>query len=450
MNRLVKSVLTRLLGLLLLCLQPVSGLHAAPSPAKPGSRPNIIVILNDDIGYETLGCYGSASYQTPNLDRMATQGLQFSYAYSQPVCTPSRLQLLSGKYNVRNYIEFGEMSPTERTLGNYLRERGYATCIAGKWQLGGDRNSIVKFGFDHYLLWWLEKKTKRYLNLGDLVQDGADRHGKPGEYGPDVINRYVLDFITSHAGEDQPFFCYYPMLLTHAPFTPTPLSTATSTERTDPKFFPDMMTYTDLMVGRVLDKLDELGIRDNTIVIFAGDNGTNRDITSRMKDGTEIRGGKDETTDAGNRVPMLISWPGGIKPGRIDDSIMDFTDFVPTLCELAGDTPNEVPAGDGISLVPLFKGDHSGARDWSYCWVSSDGSLARSVKYARTIRYKLYSDGRFYDIPHDVLEQHPIPNTSETSAVHARLQAILDRYQVIEAARPVHKAKPRHTGSHED
>lgn len=420
---------------------------AAKPVAKSDSRPNIILILNDDMGYECLQCYGSASYRTPNLDRMAAQGLRFNYAYAQPVCTPTRVELLTGQYNVRNYVRFGEMNPVDKTLGNYLRDRGYDTCIAGKWQLGGDRTIIHHFGFDHYLLWWLEKKTWRYMNVGDLIQDGVTRHGRPGEYGPDVINQYVLTYITEHAHDGRPFFCYYPMLLVHAPFVPTPLSTSPRRTRTDPKFFPDMMAYTDLLVGRVLDRLDQLGIRKNTIVIFIGDNGTNDAITSRMIDGRLIRGGKDKPTDAGTRVPLLISWPAVIKPGVVDHSMVDVSDFLPTLLEAAGYAPDQLPLTDGISLLPLFHGDHAGARTWSYCWISAGGSKAKAVQYARTIQYKLYADGRFYDIPHDTLEQHPIAELQMTAAqreVRARLQKILDRYAKINARRPATPPLPKY------
>ena len=419
---------------------------SVPTLPDPDHRPNIVLILADDIGYEGLQCYGSASYHTPNLDRLASQGLQFTYAYAQPVCTPTRVQLLSGKYNVRNYIRFGEINPHELTIANYLRDRGYSTCIAGKWQLGGSRYTITNFGFDHYLLWWLEKKSQRYMNPGDFIQDKVTRPGKPGEYGPDIMNNYVLNFIKEHAHDQRPFFCYYPMLLVHAPFTPTPLSTARKTERTDPKFFPDMVAYADLMVGKVLDQLDALGIRDNTIVMFMGDNGTNDAIVSRMKDGTTIRGGKDLPTDAGTREPLLISWPAVIKPAVIDNSIADLTDFMPTLCEAAGYTAEDMPQTDGISLMPLFHGNKTGARDWSYCWISSSGSKDRAVKYARTIDYKLYSDGRFFDVPKDVLEQHPIPEsalTKDQRAIRTRLQGILKRYDSVEAQRPATPPLPK-------
>lgn len=418
----------------------------AAEPAASPSRPNIVLILADDLGYEALSCYGSASYHTPNLDRLAASGMQFMHAYSQPVCTPSRIQLLTGQYNVRNYLRFGEMRPDEKTLGNFLQDRGYATCIAGKWQLGGDRNTIANFGFERYLLWWLEKKTWRYLNPGDFIQDGVTRHGRAGEYGPDVMCDYALNFIGEHAKQERPFFCFYPMMLTHAPFTPTPLSTAKLKGRSDSQFFADMVFYMDRLVGRVMDKLDELGIRDNTILIFAGDNGTNDEVTSRMTDGSTIRGGKDKPTDAGTRVPLLISWPAVVKPAVIEDSLVDFSDFVPTLCEAAGYAPEELPAGDGISLMPLLHGDRSKARDWSYCWISPSGSKEKAVKFARTVRYKLYPDGRFYDLAQDVLETHPIATadlSDELRAVVARLQEILDRYAVVEAARPPSPPEPK-------
>ena len=446
-------------GLLLASLSGATACAAAAS--APKSRPNIILILADDLGYEGLSCYGSASGQTPRLDRLAAQGLQFTHCYAQPLCTPSRLQLMTGSYNVRNYTQFGDMLPNEKTFGNYLRERGYATCIAGKWQLGGDRHTIAEFGFDLHLLWWLEKRTQRYRNVGDLIQDRAVRPGKPGEYGPDVVNDYVLEFITQQTKQGQPFFCYYPMMLPHAPMSPTPKSDRAKVEASapmpkapkaadgdaaaddgekggDPRYFPDMVNYMDGLVGRVVDRLDELGIRENTLLIFTGDNGTNTRVTTRMKDGSLIHGGKGRTTDAGTRVPLLISWPGVVQPGRVEDSLVDFTDFLPTLCQIAGYASSEIPKGDGISLLPLLRGDRTAARDWSYCWYSSDGTPAKARKYARTLRYKLYADGRFFDLAHDSLEKNPLPAAQITAAlrpIHTRLKTILDRYDAIEAKR---------------
>ncbi len=456
-------------GAALLC----SLLFAAPSraattAAAAPARPNIILIMADDLGYETLGSYGSASYRTPRLDRLAAQGLQFSHCYSQPLCTPSRIQIMTGRYNVRNYTQFGDLLPKEKTFGNYLREKGYATCIAGKWQLGGDRHTVADFGFDRHCLWWLERRSQRYFEFGEFIVDRVARTGKPDEYGPNVINDYVLDFITQHAGKAQPFFCYYPMLLTHAPMSPTPrtilpadadkalktkgrkagprakadVATETADEDGerggDPRYFPDMVAYMDELVGRVVDRLDALGIRDNTLLIFTGDNGTNTKVSSRMQDGSVIRGAKGRTTAAGMHVPLLISWPAVVKPGRIADSLVDFSDFLPTLCELAGYGPQEIPEGDGISLVPLLRGDRTGARDWSYCWYSSDGTKAKAAKFARTLRYKLYADGRFFDLEHDALEQQPLNGSSITvdlERIRTRLRGILDRYDVIEAAR---------------
>jgi arylsulfatase A len=427
------------------------------------SRPNVILIMADDLGYETLGCYGSASYRTPRLDRLASEGLLFSHAYAQPLCTPSRLQIMTGKYNVRNYTQFGDMLPKEKTIGNHLRDRGYSTAIAGKWQLGGDRTTIAEFGFDRYCLWWLERRSQRYFDFGEFIQDGVARTSKPGEYGPDVMNDYVLDFITQHAGKAQPFFCYYPMLLTHAPMSPTPKSVRTAsdaaapkrkaarTKKSDgaadaddgerggnPRYFPDMVAYMDELVGRVIDRLEKLGIRDNTLLIFTGDNGTNTKVVSRMKDGSLIEGAKGRTTEAGMHVPLLISWPAVVKPARIDDRLVDFTDFLPTFCQLAGLGPKEMPESDGISLLPLLQGEKAGARDWSYCWYSSDGAKAKAAKFARTIRYKLYADGRFFDLQRDSLEQHPLKDasvTAELGAVRTRLKTILDRYDAVEASR---------------
>jgi|GEM_PF-2152473 len=221
---------------------------------------------------------------------------------------------MTGQYNVRNYTHFGELPPSERTFGNDLREAGYASAIAGKWQLGKDRKLIDQFGFDEHYLWWLERKSWRYGNVGELIQNGEVLPGEKGEYGPDVLNHFVLDFMERHAAE--PFFVYYPMLLPHSPFVPTPNSAGSpDPQDANPAYFKAMVEYTDELVGRVVDKLDALGLRENTLVIFIGDNGTNSDITSNMIDGRSIQGGKGTMTDAGTRVPMIVNWPGTAPAG---------------------------------------------------------------------------------------------------------------------------------------
>lgn len=408
-------------------------------------RPNIVLILADDIGYEILSSYGSADYSTPRLDDLAREGVRFTQAHSQPLCTPTRTQLMTGLYNVRNYAYFGRLDPTQRTFGHDLREAGYATAIAGKWQLGKDRSLIDKFGFDEYCLWWLERKSWRYGDVGELVQNGKTLPGGRGEYGPDVVNAFCLDFIERQSEAKKPFFLYYPMMLPHAPFAPTPDSVGEPEwDERDPKYFKDMVGYMDTLVGRVVDHLDALGLRESTLVVFLGDNGTNKDITSRMIDGREIRGGKGLMTDAGTRVPMIASWPSVGSAGFVSEGLVDFSDIMPTLHAVSGYNPADDRILDGVNLLPVLCGEQPTSREWSYCWYARGKdvemvSLDMQVDaFARTTRFKLYRDGRFYDIASDALEERDLRSeTLDTQArsIRNQLQDVIDRYDAVEAQR---------------
>src|SRR5262245_36517011 len=241
------------------------GLALALALATDASaKPNIILILADDLGYEPLGANGGTSYKTPVLDRLAAGGVRFEHCYAQPLCTPTRVQLMTGAYNVRNYTTFGEMSPQMSTFGNLFQRAGYATCMAGKWQLGRDAALPAKFGFDEHCLWQLTRRPPRYANPG-LEINGVETNFNRGQYGPDLVSEYALGFIERH--KDKPFFLYYTLMLTHAPYQPTPDSPdwdpkATGEEVNQaPKHFGDMVAYMDKLIGRLEAKLDELKLR---------------------------------------------------------------------------------------------------------------------------------------------------------------------------------------------
>ncbi len=198
---------------------------------KKEQLPNIVLILADDMGYECLGCNGSTEYQTPNLDRLAAEGIRFEHCYSQPLCTPSRVKIMTGQYNFRNYEDFGYLNPNQKTFANLLKDAGYATCIAGKWQLNGlnrnnpgnqDVNRPFHFGFDEYCLWQLHHQKKDGERYADplITQNGKDLPRKSDLYGPQIFADYICDFIDRKS--DKPFFVYYPMVLVHDPFVPTP------------------------------------------------------------------------------------------------------------------------------------------------------------------------------------------------------------------------------------
>ncbi|NJN23130.1 MAG: sulfatase-like hydrolase/transferase [Acaryochloridaceae cyanobacterium RL_2_7] len=327
--------------------------YAQRSESMTGSHPNIILIMADDVGYEAFGAYGSTFYQTPRLDALAAEGITFNHAYGTHLCTPSRVQIMTGKYNHRNYIRFSSLPDGERTFAQELKDAGYVTAVAGKWQLnagGASQSQLpIEAGFDEYCV-------SPAPTAADGTRTGGGFYWFPSvninntwvtttanDYGPDIFTNFINDFITRH--QTQPFFAYYPMHLPHTPFDATPDSIDTSL-RNDPSVFPDMMTYLDKLIGRIIDNLEALGLRENTIIIFTSDNGTNQAITSPLN-GESIQGGKAQLTDAGTRLPFIASWQGMTPPDTTTNQIIDFSDVYPTLADLGGVDPNSLNSLDG-------------------------------------------------------------------------------------------------------
>ncbi|MHC4796734.1 MAG: sulfatase-like hydrolase/transferase [Planctomycetota bacterium] len=397
-----------------------------------GVRPNIILIMADDLGYECLGCNGSTSYKTPELDKLAGTGMRFRHCYSTPLCTPSRVQIMSGQYNFRNYTRFGRMDPKITTFVHILGSAGYATCIAGKWQLSGrpklDGSFPEKAGFDEHCLWQVERRESRYW-APIIQQNGKIRDDLKDKYGPDVFCEYINDFIERHRKKS--FFVYFPMTLTHSPFVPTPDSTGNDPKRkSDKKYFADMVAYTDKIIGRIVGKVDELGLRDNTLIIFTGDNGSPRGIVTKMKSRT-VKGGKGQTTDAGTRAPLVANWKGVIRSAKVCDDLIDFTDFMPTLAEVAeAEIPQRIKL-DGRSFLPQLLGKKGNPRQWVFCHYDPNPGKGKRkpTRYVHDQRWKLYHDGRLYDLKADVLEKSPFKPDKDTQAAAAarkRLQPVLD------------------------
>lgn len=409
-------------------------------------KPNIILIMADDFGFECLGCNGGISYQTPELDILAQTGMRFEHCYSQPLCTPSRVQIMTGRYNFRNYTTFEHLAPEEITFGNILKNAGYATCIAGKWQLNGIMNNHPRnedvarpydAGFDEYCLWQLTKPRaagERYANPL-IEQNGKILEGLENAYGPDVFCNYILNFMERQ--KEKPFFVYYPMVLTHDPFVPTPDSSEWTQENRyedDTHFFADMVAYTDKIVGQIVQKLDELGIRENTLIMFTADNGTSQDITSQMIT-RKVPGGKGTMPDAGTHVPLIANWKGTLREGKVCTDLIDFSDFFPTLAEVAGEVLSEDLIMDGRSFLPQLLGKNSNPREWVYCHYYP-GVLQEDYwgQFAREKRYKLYNNGKFYNVPSDYLEHNNLDpdNLDENiSEIRKKLQAVLNEMQEV-------------------
>lgn len=405
-----------------------------PCSAKEARKPNIILIMADDLGYECLGANGSDSYKTPNLDQLAAGGVRFDNCYVQPVCTPTRVQLMTGMYNVRNYIEFGLLDRDATTFAHPLKEAGYVTGIAGKWQLGRGKNLPQRFGFDEAYLWQHTRRPPRYANPG-LEFNGEERDFTNGEYGPTLINDFAIDFVTRH--KDKPFFLYYPMLLTHGPYQATPDSpdwdpqAKGEKDGVHPKHFGEMVTYMDKLVGQLVAKLDELQIRDNTLVLFLADNGTGKGTTSQWK-GQTYPGGKGATTARGMHVPLIVNWPGHVPAGKVNDDLIDSTDFYPTLCEVAELKAPNSETFDGHSFAPQLMGEKGQPREWIYCWFASQGGPKAVREFAMTKELKLYRDGQVFNLKTDPFEEHPTRakdlEQAEAANSLAMLQSVLDDY----------------------
>jgi len=312
-------------------------------------KPNIILIMADDLGYECISANGSTSYKTPHIDRIASEGVRFENAFANPLCTPSRVKIMTGLYNVRNYVRFGLLPRGETTFAHQVKKVGYTTCIAGKWQLGNQPDSPTHFGFDKSCLWQHtlkgntrkldnDKRADNRFSNPDMTIDGEVKHFRDGEFGPTICTDYICSFIEEN--KDKPFCVYYPMILTHCPFIPTPDSTdwdpkspGSPTYKGDAKYFGDMVTTMDNLVGRIDAKLAELGLSDNTLFVFTGDNGTDAPVVSKMGEQT-VKAGKGKVEDTGTRVPFVAKWPGKIKTGAVSRDLVDFADLMPTICEI--------------------------------------------------------------------------------------------------------------------
>lgn len=412
-------------------------------------KPNILLIMADDLGIEGLECYGGTSYKTPYLNQMAKDGIRFTHAYSQPLCTPTRVQIMTGKYNQRNWLYFGILDPKEKTFGHLMKDAGYKTCISGKWQLqsydppdfpNADKRrstgmKVADAGFDEYSLfhsWHTEDKGSRYADPS--FDENGTLKTVEGGYGPDTSVDFILDFMKKN--QSDPMFVYYAMSLPHWPMVPTPDSKAWQDqsrrleESTD--YFPDMVNYMDKLVGRLQYGIRSLNLQNDTLVLFYSDNGTDARINSKMGE-ISIQGGKATPQQSGIRVPLIASWTGTIKPGQTTNQLIDASDFLPTLADLAG---VKIPGNwdtDGISFAPRLLGKSGKQRETAFFWYDprpgwDKAKFSRHV-FALDHKYKLFADGRLFDIEGLGLRDIYISNnqmTPEVIAAKKKLQAVID------------------------
>ena len=458
---------------ILLCLLVAPLLAAA-------NKPNIVLIMTDDASWECFGPYGAEDYKTPNIDRLAEQGVKFEHCYSTPICTPSRVMIMTGKYNFRNYTHFGYLNPNEKTFGHMMKQVGYKTAIAGKWQLNGlydptvfadhaDNTRVNKAGFDEYALWQVTR--------GKGAKDGGERFWSPpleingefitaeqnqNKYGPDIMSDFVCDFIERN--QDHPFFVYYPTVLVHDPFVPTP-DTIGNRDRSQKankrqkkkkgekkENFVAMVNYLDKIVGKVVAKLEAVGQLENTLILFTSDNGTHTPITSNWN-GRTIKGGKGDTKDMGTHVPLIAFWKGKALEGSVSKDLVDFTDVFATLADAAGIQLDQTDPKDGQSFLPQILGQSTTPRTHALCFYQPYWKFGgkNAGAFVRTDRFKLYADGRFYDIANDLDEANNLAGSysgEQAMSAHKKLQKLIEQVPPVpqgsreSTVRPVHPDWP--------
>lgn len=450
-----------------LTILPLISCNVENASQEEPDRPNIIFILADDMGKEWVSGYGADDILTPNLDKMAETGMQFNNVYSMPQCTPSRVTLLTGQYpynhgwinhfDVPRWGHGAKFDPAMNpTYAQFLRDAGYKTAATGKWQVNDFRlepDLMVQAGFDDYFMWTgaeggnVEASQKRYWDPYIHSKEGSKTY--PGEFGPDLYNDFIIDFLREN--KDEPMAIYYAMTLPHGPLVHTPAEPDV-TEKMDKH--KAMIHYVDILVGKLLNELDELGIRQNTIVFFTTDNGTAGSIVG-SRNGINIRGGKTFLTENGVNAPMIVSCPGTIPSGTISNALVDFTDMLSTFAEIAGVPVPDNYQTDGFSFYKTLL-DPSKENDRK--WVLAMGSLSGNVgedgmiknwftfrdRAFRDKQYKVYVDtlkqiNRIFDISNDIMEENNLID------IHSEeISDVLDYYQKIIDGLPDEDANPKY------
>jgi arylsulfatase A len=411
------------------CILTFLAVSFIPVLAVGAEKTNVVLIMADDIGYECYEAYGGTSYKTPVLNKMAERGMRFDHAYSNPICTPSRVKIMTGLSNVRNYTSFSTLKNTEKTIGHMMQNAGFRTAIAGKWQLLGaehypdfirGKGSWPKdMGFERHCLWQVDKLGSRFWGP-TITIDGELKKFPTDVYGPDVYSQFLLDRMEEY--KDQPFFLYYPMALVHSPFDPTPDS-ADQTSKDRQQNFADMVAYMDKLIGRIVDKTVQLGIAQRTLILVTGDNGTHSSLKSKMGEKV-IVGGKGKPTDAGTHVALFGYQPGTVPAGNVSNDLVEFSDFMPTIASATGATP--LFPTDGQSFLPQLHGENGEPRETVFVYYWPRPEKGEPLRFVRNKRWKLYGDGRLIDVQNDVLEKTPIVSP-ESNTIRQRLEAAMNR-----------------------
>jgi arylsulfatase A len=388
-------------------------------PGQKTKKPNIIFILADDLGIGNISCYGSDQFKTPNIDKLASTGMRFTHGYTAPLCGPSRALILTGRQPFRtgttNQDRVGKLEPSkEICLPSVLKTAGYTSLMVGKWSQFPLQPS--DFGFDQYMrfqasgkYWNTQQANKSYTKNGEIVPL------LDGEYLPDLMHNQVLDFISKN--KNKPFFAYYSMSHIHGEILPTPDSKPDSKD-----LYTDNINYMDKLVGKLVKALDSLKMRQNTIIVFMGDNGTAAEGASRATvQGKKLSGKKGDMLECGSLVPWIVNWKGGGQSGKVINDLVDATDWMPTFAALAGAKLPENVILDGKSFAPQLKGEKGTPREWIFMELGNQW-------YVREDKWKLNRANELFDMRNAPFEEILIPADSKDEiamSARTRLSAIL-------------------------
>ncbi len=400
-----------------LCILNLSAQDKKKSNAY--KKPNIIYILADDLGIGDVSCYGSDKNKTPIIDQLAKGGIRFNHSYTAPLCGPSRAMILTGRYAFRtgavNQDMVGGIKPQDEVLiPTVLKTAGYVTSLTGKWSqfslTPGD------FGFDDYLTfqgsgdyWSTEKKKSE-----NYIENGVNKKLDSLTYMPDLMHNHLVDFLTSN--KDKPFFLYYSMVHVHAVIQRTPDTKPGS------DLYEDNTAYMDKLVGKLLKTLDDLKLRENTLIIFMGDNGTASQYASRGTiGGKELSGKKGTMLECGSLVPTIANWPGVIEANKVNNMLIDSSDLLPTFADLAGAKLPTKNVLDGRSFLPQLFGKKGNPRQWIFTELGNKW-------YVREAKWKLNREGELFDMSNAPFEEKLVTDftsSKEASEAHDRLQKVL-------------------------
>jgi len=392
--------------------------HASFAQQK---KPNIIFVLADDLGIDGVSAYGADFFKTPVIDKLAKEGIRYTNAYTVPLCGPSRALILSGRYGFRtgavNQDMTGEIKPSaENFMPSILKKAGYTSSMIGKW--GQLPLGPAEFGFDDYLRFFgsgsffnEEGKKDKY------VVNGKEAVLKDGEYMPDLMHDHMVNFLAQH--KKDPFYLYYSLSHVHGEIVATPDSKPGTTDYKE--LYTDNISYMDKLVGKLVHTLDSLKLRENTLIVFFGDNGTAGEAAQIGRvQGQKLSGKKGTMQECGSLVPMIVNWPAMIKKPGVSSSLIDAADFIPTFAELAGAPLPTNNVLDGVSFAYQLKGGKGTAREWIFTGLGKDW-------YVRSANWKLMRSGDLYDMRKAPFEEKLVVLDDKTTAEKQKLQAILDK-----------------------